>query len=349
MEQALQSAETIYNRITRRKVLLMFVLVMGIVVCFAANLLIGSSDITLPVLWATLTVNPPDPAVAIVIWKIRLPIALMAVVVGAALAVGGCEMQTILRNPMASPYTLGISAAAAFGAAAGIVLDLNVAFVPASLLVTANSFLFAMLAAVLIYSFSTRRGIGKNIIILFGIALNFIFNALTMFLQYVADEDKLQSLVFWTFGSLLKASWDKLTITAVVFTGCFCLFAKQAWQLTALTLSDHKAASLGVDVRKVRRLVIITVSLLTATAVCFVGTIGFIGLVAPHIARGIAGEDQRYLLPVSALLGAFLLSAAVIASKLIIPGTVLPVGLITSLIGIPFFIVLIFNSRKGYL
>ena len=116
-----------------------------------------------------------------------------------------------------------------------------------------------------------------------------------------------------------------------------------------MNLHDHKAVSLGVDVRKVRRLVIITVSLLTATAVCFVGTIGFIGLVAPHIARGVAGEDQRYLLPITALVGALLLSVAAVASKLIIPGTILPVGLITALIGIPFFMALIFKSRRGQL
>ena len=343
MEQVLQSAVSVYNRITGKKVLYMVALSVAIVLCFAVNLATGSSGMTLTELVSTLAGNPPDPATAIVVWKIRLPIALMAVIVGAALAVGGCEMQT----PMASPYTLGISSAAAFGAAAGIVLDLNIAAVPASLLVTANSFLFAMLAAALIYTFSAQRGIGKNIIILFGIALNFSFNALTMFLQYVADEDKLQSLVFWTFGSLLKASWDKLAITSAIFAGCFILFYKNSWQLTALNLHDHKAFSLGVDVRKVRRLVIITVSLLIATAVCFVGTIGFIGLVAPHIARGVAGEHQRYLLPVTALVGALLLSVAAIVSKLIIPGTILPVGLITSLIGIPFFMALIFNSRKG--
>lgn len=349
MEQTLQSAEKVYDRITRKKVLLMFVLTSGILLCFTINLLTGSSGMTLTALCSTLAGSPPDPATAIVVWKIRLPIALTAVFVGAALAVGGCAMQTILRNSMASPYTLGISSAAAFGAAAGIVLDLNIAAVPAPLLITANSFLSAMLAAALIYTFSARPGIGNGIIILFGIALNFIFNALTMFLQYVADEDKLQSLVFWTFGSLLKASWDKLAIITVVFTCCFCLLYKRAWQLTALALHDHKAASLGVDVRKVRRLVILAVSLLTATAVCFVGTIGFIGLVAPHIARSIAGEDQRYLLPVTALLGALFLSVASIASKLIIPGTILPIGLITSLTGIPFFMALIFNSGKGYL
>ena len=206
MEQVQQSAVSVYNRITGKKVLFMVALSLAIVLCFAVNLATGSSGMTLTALVSTLAGNPPDPATAIVVWKIRLPIALMAVVVGAALAVGGCEMQTILRNPMASPYTLGISSAAAFGAAAGIVLDLNIAAVPASLLVTANSFLFALLAAALIYFFSAQRGSGKNIIVLFGIALNFSFNALTMFLQYVADEDKLQSLVFWTFGSLLKAS-----------------------------------------------------------------------------------------------------------------------------------------------
>ncbi len=347
MDHTLRAAETTYERITKKKLHLLAAAILANAVCFAGNLLTGSSGLTLAALWATLAGSPPDPAAAIVIWQIRLPMALMALAVGAALAVGGCAMQTVLRNPMASPYTLGIASAAAFGAAAGIVLDLDIAAVPANLLVTANSFLTAMLATVLLYLFSARRGAGKDIIILFGIALNFIFNAMTMFLQYAADESKLQSLVFWTFGSLLRASWDKLAITAAVFVLCFFLLYTRAWQLTALSLSDAKAASLGVDVKRLRRVVMLTVSLVTATAVCFVGTIGFIGLVAPHLARSVVGADQRYLLPLAALLGALLLSAALIASKLIIPGTVLPVGLITSLIGIPFFMALIFSRRKG--
>ena len=169
-----------------------------------------------------------------------------------------------------------------------------------------------------------------------------------MFLQYIADENKLQSLVFWTFGSLAKASWDKALLLAVVVLAALAFLSRRAWQLTALVLDDARALSLGVNVPQLRRQVIILISLVTATAVSFVGTIGFLGLVAPHLARGMVGEDHRYLLPASALCGAFLLSAASLLSKVLVPGTLLPIGLITSLIGLPFFVVLIFTAGRRY-
>jgi len=193
-----------------------------------------------------------------------------------------------------------------------------------------------------------RRGSGRGSIILFGIALNFIFNSLTMFLQYIADENKLQSLVFWTFGSLAKASWDKALLLAIVVLAALAFLYRRAWQLTALVLDDARALSLGVNVPRLRRQVIILISLLTATTVSFVGTIGFLGLAAPHLARGLVGEDHRYLLPASALFGAFLLSVASLLSKLLIPGTLLPIGLITSILGIPFFMLLIFTAGRRY-
>ena len=337
-----------YHAMTKKKRLVLFLLLMGTAAGFLLNLIAGSSDIGLREAVTVLTGGSVDPTADTVIRSIRLPMAVMAVLAGVAFAVGGCEMQTILGNPMASPYTLGISAAAAFGAAAGIVLEVNTAFLPPNLVVTANAFGFALLAAFLIYRFAAWQKSSRNTIILFGIALNFIFNALTTFLQYIADENKLQSLVFWTFGSLAKASWDKvLLLSAITFLSLLFL-SRHAWQLTALVLQDARALSLGVNVPRLRRQVVILISLLTATTVSFVGTIGFLGLAAPHLARGLVGEDHRYLLPASALFGAFLLSAASLLSKLLIPGTLLPIGLITSILGIPFFLLLIFTAGRRY-
>ena len=337
-----------YRAMTKKKRLVLLLLLVGTAGGFVLNLIAGSSDIGLREVITVLTGGSVDPTADTVIRSIRLPMAVMAVLAGVAFAVGGCEMQTILGNPMASPYTLGISAAAAFGAAAGIVLQVNAAFLPPNLVVTANAFGFALLAAFLIYRFAAWQKSSRNTIILFGIALNFIFNALTTFLQYIADENKLQSLVFWTFGSLAKASWDKvLLLSAITFLSLLFL-SRRAWQLTALVLQDARALSLGVNVPRLRRQVVILISLLTATTVSFVGTIGFLGLAAPHLARGLVGEDHRYLLPASALFGAFLLSAASLLSKLLIPGTLLPIGLITSILGIPFFLLLIFTAGRRY-
>jgi iron complex transport system permease protein len=167
-----------------------------------------------------------------------------------------------------------------------------------------------------------------------------------MILQYIADENQLQSLMFWNFGSLLKTTWTKFFIVFAVLFICMIILFKNAWKLTAMTLDDTKARSIGVDVSKVRRLVILITSLISAVAVSFVGTIGFVGLVAPHIARLTVGEDQRFFMPLSALLGGFILSLAFLLSKLIIPGVILPIGLVTSVIGIPFFMAIIFSKMR---
>ncbi|MGP1365997.1 MAG: FecCD family ABC transporter permease [Schwartzia sp. (in: firmicutes)] len=340
--------QKVYQAITQKKVLVVLLLLLGTAAGFVLNLIAGSSDIGLREAAVVLTGGSVDPTTDTVIRSIRLPMAVMAVLAGVAFAVGGCEMQTILGNPMASPYTLGISAAAAFGAAAGIVLQVNIDLLPPNLVVTANAFGFSLVAAFLIYRFAAWRASSRNTIILFGIALNFIFNSLTMFLQYIADENKLQSLVFWTFGSLAKASWDKALLLFAITLLTLVFLYRRAWQLTALVLQDARALSLGVNVPRLRRQVVILISLLTATTVSFVGTIGFLGLAAPHLARGLVGEDHRYLLPASALFGAFLLSMASLLSKVLIPGTLLPIGLITSLLGIPFFMLLIFTAGRRY-
>ena len=277
-----------------------------------------------------------------------MPVALSAVVIGAALGMGGCEMQTVLRNPMASPYTLGISSAASLGAAIAIILKFSIIPGVGTVLVTINSFVFTLFAAGILYLFSKSQDADKNTLILFGIAMNFLFGSLTQLLQFIADETDLQSLVFWGFGSLNKVDWNKLSIMTIITIFCGFAFSRNIWKLTAMSLSDESAISLGVDVKKTRRNVIFIIALLSAAAVSFAGTIGFVGLVAPHIARMLCGEEQRYFLTTSALAGALLLSVASIVSKSLVPGTILPIGLVTSLIGIPFFAILIFKRKRRY-
>ena len=319
----------------------------GVILLIILNISIGSSSIAIPEVLQVLLTGEGDGHNPMIVMDIRLPMALMAVVVGACLGIGGCEIQTILRNPIASPYTLGISAAASFGAAMGLILNASVLNVPETLAVTVNAFLFALLVAAMIYLFSLQRHVGKTAIILFGVALNFLFTSLTMILQYIADENQLQSLIFWTFGSLLKTTWNKFYIVLAVLAVCFVVLMKNAWKLTAMTLDDTKARSIGVDTAKVRRIVIFITSLLSAVAVSFVGTIGFVGLIAPHIARQLVGEDQRFFMPLSALTGAFIMSFAFVLSKLVIKGVILPIGLVTSIIGIPFFIAIIFSKMRS--
>ena len=314
---------------------------------FSIDLATGSANYPLSdVIKTLLSPSTVSNELRVVIWDIRMPIALMALTVGAALSTAGAQMQTILGNPLASPFTLGISAAAGFGAALGLVF--GIALLPDffNFIIPINAFIMAMLAALLIHCFSRLRGVTVETIVLLGIALVFTFNALLALLQYLASEQALAAVVFWTMGSLVKATWTKVIITAIDIFIAIPIFIRQAWALTAIRLGDEKAESFGVNVQKIRLRTILIVSLLAAIPVSFVGSIGFIGLIGPHIARMLVGEDQRFFLPASVLSGSLILSMTSVLSKSLIPGAILPIGVITVLVGVPFFFSLIFTSRR---
>ncbi|AYV93610.1 iron chelate uptake ABC transporter, FeCT family, permease protein [Fusobacterium necrophorum subsp. funduliforme ATCC 51357] len=343
----MQQGSQIYRKMIRKRMRILFFLFLILLFLILLNVSVGSSHISILEILEIIFRNEGRGNHVMIVKQVRMPMALMAVVVGASLGVGGCEIQSILRNPIASPYTLGITSAASFGAAMGLLLNSNVFFLPDTLAVTGNAFFFTVLVSLGIYVFSFQKRISKTAIILFGIALNFLFSSLTMILQYIAEEDKLQSLIFWTFGSLLKTTWNKFYFVFWVLLFTSIVLYRNAWKLTAMTLDDNKARSIGVPVQQLRRRTILIVSLLSAVSVSFVGTIGFVGLVAPHISRQFVGEDQRFFMPLSALLGAVILSCSFLLSKLIIPGVILPIGLVTSVIGIPFFIAIIFGKMRS--
>ena len=275
---------------------------------------------------------------------LRLPMALMALCVGAALGAGGAQMQTLLNNPMASPYTLGMAAAAGFGAA--LVLALGGLGLDAMIAVPLGAFVFAMLAALFLFFLASMRQVATETIILGGIALLFLFQSLLSLIQFLSSPELSQQILFWLFGSLSKATWPTVTLTAAVTAICCVLLMADCWKLTALRMGEMRAASLGVNVRLLRMKVLIIVAIMTATATSFVGVIGFIGLVAPHIARMTVGEDQRFFLPMSILSGALMLSAASILSKSIVPGALFPVGIVTAIVGVPFLLWLIFAPKR---
>lgn len=288
-----------------------------------------------------------DRTVDAIVWSIRLPVALMAVVVGMALGLSGAIMQTILNNPLASSYTLGVSAGAGFGAALVIVLGAALP-VPEAYAIPVSAFLFAAIACAGVYLIGSVRGATPETLVLAGIALLFLFQALLSLLQFFASQEALQQIVFWLFGSLQKSTWRNLPIVTFVMLATVPLILLDIWRLTAMKLGDARAAGLGVNVRAVRLRAFALISALTGVAVAFVGTIGFVGLVAPHIARMLVGEDQRSFLPASALFGALLLSLASIASKTVMPGTIVPIGIVTSLIGVPFFIWIVLANRRRF-
>lgn len=350
LNPAVAAASHGYRRLLARRVGLLAGIGVALVAAVLLDLSTGSSGMTLGAL-ADGLLHPQSLAVTdrVIIWNVRLPYALMAVLVGAALSLAGAEMQAILNNPLASPFTLGVSSAAALGASLIIVFPVSSALLSRDSIVALSAFVFACGSMFLLHGMSRLRGAGVETLVLFGIALVFSCNALVALLQLMATEDVLQQLVFWSLGSVARANWDKLSILAVVLALILPFSLHASSRMTLLRMGEDRAQSFGVDVRRLRFFSLLRISLLSATAVAFVGTIGFIGLVGPHIARILIGEDQRFLFPASALVGALLLSLSSVVSKIIMPGVIVPVGIVTALVGVPIFVALVFKRGRQLL
>lgn len=344
---ATERAAMLHDRQGRRRILVLAGLGCAVLAALLLDIATGPSSLGL-VDAAHVILDPSahSRAIGVIIWEVRLPQALMACLIGMALALAGAEMQTILNNPLASPFTLGVSSAASFGAASAIILDIGIPGVPAHWIVSANAFAFAFGSVLLLQMVSRLRGTGVETLVLFGIALVFTFNALVAIIQFVASETALQQFVFWSMGSLARASWDKLQILvlALALVGPFSFLS--SWKLTALRLGEDRAHTFGIDVPRLRLASLFRVSILAGVSVAFVGMIGFIGLVGPHIARFLVGEDHRFYLPASALTGACVMSLASVASKMIVPGVLIPIGIVTALIGVPVFMALVLGNRE---
>ncbi len=336
-----------HRRLARTRATVLVLGAAAVAMAFVLDVATGPAMLPPAQVARSMTGAAVDGAVDAIVWNIRLPVALMALLVGAALGLSGAIMQTILNNPLASCYTLGVSAGAGFGAALVIVLGAALP-VPDAYAIPANAFLFAGLTCAGVYLIGSARGATPETLVLAGIALLFLFQALLSLLQFLASQEALQQIVFWLFGSLQKATWRTIPFVAGALLLVAPFIARDVWRLTAMKLGDERARGLGIDVRAVRIRCFVLISALTGAAVAFVGTIGFVGLVAPHIARMLVGEDQRSFLPASAIAGALLLSVASIISKSVLPGTIVPIGIVTSLIGVPFFVWLVIGNRRRY-
>jgi len=344
-----------YARLTEKRVLFISALVLILIALVGVAVTLGSAN--LPVADSYLAilaglfpgaVDLPDRMIESnavgIVWGWRLHRVLFAIVGGFGLAIAGTVMQGVLRNPLASPFTLGIASAASCGASIAIVLGAGFL---SGYLVIGNAFLFAMLAAGAIYGMARLKGMGGETMILAGIALMYLFSAITSLLQYLGTSEKVQEVVFWMFGSLDKSSWPKLTIVTVVVAAVVPPLLWRAWDLNALAEGDEVAKSRGVPVERSMAGFMLAASLVTAVIICFTGTIGFIGLVAPHITRMAIGADYRTLIPASGLVGAVLLLGADCLARMVVPGTILPVGIMTAFLGIPFFLYLFMRRRDA--
>ncbi|MBX3255450.1 MAG: iron ABC transporter permease [Chitinophagaceae bacterium] len=340
-------AEQRYDHLQKKRLLIIAAITISCFISFCFDIVTGPSSLSVKdVFTALFHSSSTDTAIDVIVWKVRMPYALMALLTGMALSVAGAEMQTILNNPLASPFTLGVSASATFGAALAIVLGITLPGISANWVVSLNAFLFAFGSVLLLQAFARWKNSGVGSLVLFGIALVFTFNALVALIHYIATPEALQQVVFWSMGSLARANWEKIQMLALVIVLVVPFTMASSWKMTALRLGEERAAGLGIRVNRFRFMSLLRISLLAATSVAFVGTIGFIGLVGPHIARMLVGEDHRYWFPASLVTGALVMSLASIASKLLVPGTLLPVGIVTALIGVPVFVYLIMRKDR---
>jgi iron complex transport system permease protein len=336
-----------YARLLRRRHLTLALLAGGLVLAFLLDLRAGPAGLGfLEILDGLLDPDSLEPRHRVILWQVRLPDALIAVVVGAALGLAGVETQTILDNPLASPFTLGVSSAAVLGASVAIVLSPSMPFVPQTATLPALALLFALGAGAVIVTVVRVGGAVRETVVLFGIAMVFLCNALTSALHYVADADAIQQIVFWTIGNLTKAGWPEVAIVSACFATVLPFSLRHVWWMTMLRGGEAYARSAGLNVARLRVQVVFRTSVLAAFAVCFVGAIGFVGLVGPHIARLLLGEDHRALVPGAALCGALVLSAASFLSKAVLPGAIVPVGILTAVIGVPVFLALLAAQRR---
>ncbi|SNR82622.1 FecCD family ABC transporter permease [Puniceibacterium sediminis] len=348
MTDAALNPETILDfhaRALRRRAMLVTGIGVLVVAFFMLDLFVGPTTMTPGAVLRALIGTPDVPTDAIILWNVRLPQTMTALLVGAALALAGAEMQTILDNPLASPFTLGVSSAASLGAALALIANVSIPWLPALWLVPVNAFIFAAGAMLVLQFVAARLGRGPGTIVLLGIALVFGFNALVALLQFTASQSALQEFVHWTLGNLSQTKWSQIGVLAVCLAVMGPWSVASSWSLTALRLGEDRARAMGIDTTRLRLGSLLRITFLSAISVAFVGTIGFIGLVAPHIARLAVGEDHRFFLPASALVGAAVLLASSTLSKVLIPGVLLPTGIVTSLVGLPVFLALIL--RRG--
>lgn len=284
----------------------------------------------------------------LIIWQMRLPVALMASLVGGALALAGLEMQTILDNPLASPFTLGVSSAAAFGAALSLLCP-GAWPLPAlqSLATPFFAFGFSLLSSFAVYFVSKVKKC-RGTILLTGIAANLLFSSLNSATHYFVSDQVLRNLTNWSQGNVMGATYRQIAAIALVTVVALLALLRNSWQLTALSMGDSVAQSLGVQVQVLRSRTLVLTALVTSIAVCFAGTIGFVGLVAPFLAKFLVGEDQRFLIPATVMTGSAFLSVASVASKSLISNGQIPIGIVTSLLGVPVLVFLIFrNDARG--
>lgn len=347
---------TNYIRKTNAKVLFLCISTAVLLICIFLSVFIGSSNMTFADAWKALFMNSSN-AYNRIVWNIRIPRIIAAVIAGAGLSVAGLIMQSTLGNSMASPSTLGVSNAAVFGA------NLSIIAFAGGFLSTGNNvnnytssanpfatsvmaFIFASLSILLILGLCSFNSFTPNSVVLAGIAIGSIWTAATTILQFFATDVGLSAAVIWNFGDLGRATYKTDLIMAVVVVLGSVFFDLMSWRYNAMLSGENSAKTMGINVKALRFASLLVASVITAVCVSFLGVIGFIGIICPHIMKRILGQDHRFLIPASIISGSLLLTLADMLSRTLGSGSALPVGAITTMLGAPFFLYMIFTHRE---
>ncbi len=318
------------------------------------SLTVGAADIPISKAISALLGSEAGP-VHNIMWRIRVPRVIAAVAAGVGLSVAGAALQSVLRNPLGSPYTLGISHAAAFGAAFAIIVlgagstqstGADAVILNNAYLVSISAFLWSLVSIFTILLLARWKKATPATMILAGVAMGSLFTAGYTVMQYFADTTQLASIVFWTFGDVGRATWRDVGLILGVVVPSTAYFMYKSWDFEVLDSGDQTAESLGVNVKRLRLQGMLISGFITALIVSMVGIIGFVGLVVPHIVRRLIGGNERFLIPTSCVFGGILLLVSDAGARTLIAPTVLPVGILTSFLGAPLFIYLVIKGRE---
>lgn len=344
-----------YNVAKAKKIAIILILLALVFLFFVVSVFVGSGTLSFKEVFLAIFNNGNETA-RLIVRRIRFPRVIAALIAGGGLAVSGLVMQTVLKNPLASPTTLGVSNAAVFGANFAIIVVGAGAFhsthgswlsISNPYLVSTFSFLSAIIAAGSILLLARLKNLNASAIVLAGVAVSAIFQAGTTLIQYFASDTQVASAVYWTFGDLGRASYKTDLIMFIVVVVSTLFFFLKRWDFSAMSGGIAYAKTLGVNTRFMTIMSLLLASLITSVTVSFLGIIGFVGLTAPQFMKRIVGDDYRFLLPSSFLAGALLLLISDILGRLPIFGTSVPVGVVTSLIGGPVFLAILLRRKKN--
>lgn len=347
-----------YRRYTKRKVLFVSVCLLLAFILLGLSVYVGARDIAFldvyRIIWNHIIGVQYEPgsyeAISdYIVWNVRLPRAVFALIAGAGLAVGGAVMQNVMNNPLADPYTTGISSGACFGVAVAVILGLTVSISSQSenIGVILNAFIFALVPMMFIILMAPKRNSSPATLILAGVAVSYIFNALTTLLMMSTNAETLAVVYRWQVGSISEITWGSVPLMATINIVGMVAAMFLANKLNVLALGDKSAKSLGLNVSNMRLVCMLVISMMIASVVCYAGIISFIGLVSAHIVRYVVHSDNRFVIPASAAFGALMMIGADVIARFLSPADAIPIGVVLSFVGAPIFLILVIRQKRA--